>query len=266
MNKAWFWEEAGRGFPLVLLHGLGASSFSWRGNISPLGTSFRVLAPDLPAHGRTPATAVPDFRLETLVAELLHLLDHHGVAQAALVGNSLGGSLALLLAREFPERFPSLVLLAPAAALRRPPWIFYPLRLPLLGLAVAALLGPWTPWIALHQAYYRKELITPEVVAGYAPTFRVLANRLALRRLVCQVDHWPLSKVEVLLGHLRQPICLIWGERDRILPVSQAAWLTERLPQAELYLLPDVGHAPQEEAPERVNEIIIAFLARTLKN
>jgi pimeloyl-ACP methyl ester carboxylesterase len=48
--------------------------------------------------------------------------------------------------------------------------------------------------------------------------------------------------------------------------VSQAAWLTERLPQAELHLLPEVGHAPQEEAPELVNEIIIAFLARTLKN
>jgi pimeloyl-ACP methyl ester carboxylesterase len=209
---------------------------------------------------------VPDFHLETLTRELLRLLDHHGVPQAALAGNSLGGSLALLLAQECPERFPALVLLAPAAALRRPPLFFYPLRLPLLGLAVAALLGPWTPWVALQQSYYRRELITPEVVAGYALTFRTLANRLALRRLVCQVDRWPLSQVEALLRQVRQPICLIWGKRDRILPISQAAWLTERLPQAELHLLPDVGHAPQEEAPELVNEIIIAFLARTLKN
>jgi pimeloyl-ACP methyl ester carboxylesterase len=266
MTPTWFVEEAGQGFPLMLLHGLGASSFSWRENIDPLSRHYRVLAPDLPGHGRTPPTLVADFRLETLTRELLRLLDHHGVTRAALAGNSLGGSLTLLLARECPERFPALVLLAPAAALDRPPWFFYPLRLPGLGLAIAALLGPWTARAGLRLAYFRKELITPEVVAGYAVTFRHLAHRLALRRLVCQVDPWPLSQVEALLSQIRQPVCLIWGERDRILPKSQALWLKERLPQAELHLLPDVGHAPQEEAPELVNEIIIAFLARSLKN
>ena len=259
-------QEAGRGYPLVLLHGFGASSFSWRGNLGPLSQHYRVLVPDLPGHGRTPAAAVPDFRLETLSRELLHLLDCQGVPQAALAGNSLGGSLALLLARDHPERFPALVLLAPGVAVRRLPWFFYPLRVPLLGLALALFLGPWTARMALHHSYYRWELITPEVIAGFAPTFRTLANRLALRRLVCQVDPLSLSQAESLLGEIRQPLCLIWGERDRILPKKQAFWLKERLPRAELHILPEVGHAPQEEAPERVNEIIIAFLARSLKN
>ena len=266
MTLDWHIKMAGRGFPLVLLHGLGASSFSWRENIGSLSQHFQVLAPDLPGHGRTSPDVVADFRLETLTRELLHLLDEHGVARAALAGNSLGGSLALLLARQCPERFPALVLLAPGAALKRAPLIFYPLRLPLLGPALAALLGPWTARAALHLSYYHKELITPEVVAGYAATFRTLAQRLALRRLACQIDYWPLSRVDALLRQVRQPICLIWGERDRILPVGQAGWLKERLPQAELHLLPDVGHAPQEEAPELVNKIIIAFLARSLKN
>ncbi|MEJ2070524.1 MAG: alpha/beta fold hydrolase [Syntrophobacterales bacterium] len=194
----WHIKEAGRGFPLVLLHGLGASSFSWRENIGPLSQNFQVLAPDLPGHGRTSPTVVADFRLETLTREILRRLDEHGVAQAALVGNSLGGSLALLLAWQCPERFPALVLLAPGVALERLPLIFYPLRLPLLGTALAALLGPWTTRTALHLSYYRRELITPEVVAGYALTFRTLAQRLALRRLACQIDHWPLSRVEAL--------------------------------------------------------------------
>lgn len=266
MIPSWFVKEAGRGFPLVLLHGLGASSFSWRENIGPLSRHYRVLAPDLPAHGRTPSNLVADFTLETLTRELLDLLDRYDLSQAVLAGNSLGGSLALLLAREAPERFPALVLLAPAAGLERIPWLFYPLRLPILGLAVAALLGPWTARAALYQAYYRKELITPEVVAGYAVTFRTLANRLALRRLGCQIEPWPLPRVEVLLRQIRQPTCLIWGEKDRVLPRDQAVWLKQRLPQAEMHLLPEVGHAPQEEAPEAVNEIIIAFLARSLKN
>ncbi len=266
MTQAWFYQEAGRGFPLVLLHGLGASSFSWRGNIEPLSHHFQVLAPDLPAHGRTPPDAVPDYQLSTLTREIVHFLDRHGVAQAALAGNSLGGSLALLLARDHPERFPALVLLAPAVALSRLPWFFYPLRLPLLGKGLAALLGPWTVLAGLHYTYYRRELITPEVIAGYTPTFRTLANRLALRRLICQADPLPLSQVADLLRQLSQPLCLIWGKQDRMLPLKQGVWLKEHLPRTELHILSEVGHAPQEEAPEVVNEIIIAFLDRSLKN
>jgi len=266
VTETWFCQEAGRGFPLVLLHGLGASSFSWRGNLGPLSRHYRVLAPDLPAHGRTPPAAVPDFRLETLTRELLRLLDRRGVTRAALAGNSLGGGLALLLAREHPERFPALILLAPAVGMPRLPRFFYPLRLPFLGWALALLLGPWTAWAALHYSYYRRELITPGVIQGYAPTFRTLAQRLALRRLICQVDPLPLPQAETFLGQLTQPVCLLWGERDRIFPVPQALWLHKHLPRAETHILPQVGHAPQEEAPGPVNEIIIAFLARTLKN
>jgi pimeloyl-ACP methyl ester carboxylesterase len=266
VTRTWFCQKAGQGFPLVLLHGLGASSFSWRGNIGPLSRHFQIIAPDLPAHGRTPPDAVPDFDLATLTRELVHLLDRHGVARAALAGNSLGGTLALLLARDYPERFPALVLLAPAVAVSRLPWPFYPLRLPLLGAALAALLGPWTALPALRYSYYRGDLITPEVIAGYQTTFRTLANRLALRRLISRVDPLPSSQLAVLLGHVPQPLCLIWGKQDRILPAKQAVWLQKHLPRAKVQILPEVGHAPQEEAPELVNEIIIAFLARSLKN
>uniref|UniRef100_A0A7C3UXL9 Alpha/beta hydrolase n=1 Tax=Desulfobacca acetoxidans TaxID=60893 RepID=A0A7C3UXL9_9BACT len=266
MTGLWFCQDAGRGFPLVMLHGLGASSFSWRKTIGPLSRSYRVLAPDLPGHGRTPPEATPDFHLETLTLELLHLLDRRNIHRAVLFGNSLGGSLALLLGQDRPERFPALVLLAPAVAVSRLPCFFYPLRLPLVGAALAALLGPWTVKVALRRAYYRQELITPEVIAGYAPTFHTLANRLALRCLICRLAPLPFPQLEALLNRLTQPICLIWGNEDRILPVSQALWLKDRLPRVELHLLPGVGHAPQEEAPDLVNEIIIAFLTRTLKN
>jgi len=266
MNQDWYVAEAGQGFPLVLLHGLGASSFSWRENLGPLSRRYRVLAPDLPGHGRTSAAAVPDFRLETLSVEIVRLLNRRGVDRAALAGNSLGGGLALLLARHQPERFPALVLLAPAVCLRRPPTLFYPLRLPLLGLLAAALLGPWIVPLALRQAYHRSELITPEVVAGYALTFRSLANRLAIRRLVGQIEAWPPARVENLVRQITQPLCLIWGKEDRILPLDQAEWLRKRLPQAEVHLLPEVGHAPQEEDPALVNEIAVAFLEKTLRN
>jgi pimeloyl-ACP methyl ester carboxylesterase len=264
--NSWYFEDRGQGPPLLLLHGLGASSFSWRHNLTPLARHFRVIAPDLPPHGRSPAPLNADYSLEALAAAVLDFLDRLDISRAALAGNSLGGGLALLLARDYPERFPALALLAPAAALTRIPWIFYPLRLPWLGPLAARLLGPWLIPLALRLAYHRRSLITPEVVAGYALPFRDLRRRLALARLCRQLDLLSLAQVEALLRKIRQPLSLIWGEEDRILPVSQAYWLKARLPQAEFHLLPEVGHAPQEEAPAAVNKIIIAFLTRSLKN
>jgi pimeloyl-ACP methyl ester carboxylesterase len=262
----WHCLEAGAGPPVLLIHGLGASSFSWRALIPRLAPHFHLLAPDLPAHGATPAAATPDFRLETLVTGLLALLDRRGVSRCAVVGNSLGGGLALLLAARAPERVMALALLDPAAVIKRYPLLFQPLRLPGLGLLTALALGPWVVPYGLKLAYHRHELITSEVVAGYAPTFRPVSNRLGLRRLALENDPWPADKVRNLLARIHQPVAVIWGQRDRILPVSQATELKALLPQAELHLLPEVGHAPQEEAPEATAEILIAFLTGAGKN
>ncbi len=262
----WFFLERGQGPPLLLLHGLGACSFSWRDNLEPLSERYRVLAPDLPAHGRTGLASAADYRLEALAEGVLAFMDSQGVEKAAVAGNSLGGSLALLLARYHPERVAALILLAPAAALTRVPLIFRPLRLPGIGLPAAALLGPWMLPLALKLMYHRRELVTPEVVAGYAPTFGTVARRLALRHVARQLEPWPLSRVEALLEEIKLPVTIIWGREDRILPVHQADFLKRHLPHAELHVLEEVGHAPQEEAPETVNKIIIAFLTRSLKN
>jgi pimeloyl-ACP methyl ester carboxylesterase len=265
-SAPWHYLEAGSGPPLLLLHGLGASNFSWRDNLGPLSRHLRVLAPDLPGHGRSPAPLDGDYSLEGMVKGIVAFLDRRGIRQAAVAGNSLGGGLALMLARDYPERVNALILLAPAAAVTRLPYIFYPLKLPWLGRFLALFLGPWIIPFALGLAYHRRELITPEVVAGYAAPFREKRRRLALAALCRQVRIPPLAEIEAMLARLRQPTSIIWGEEDRILPVRQAFWLKERLPRAEFHLLPDAGHAPQEEAPAAVNEIIIDFLTRTINN
>lgn len=264
--NSWHFTEQGDGPPLLLLHGLGASNFSWRDNIGALSRLFRVLAPDLPGHGCSPAPLDGDYRLEALVQGVVGFMDWRGIPRAVLAGNSLGGGLALMLARDYPERVSALILLAPAAAVTRLPYIFYPLKLPGIGRLLSLLLGPWIIPFALRLAYYRRELITPLVVAGYAGPFRDRRRGLALASLCRQVHIPPLTEIEAMLAQLRQPATIIWGERDRILPVRQALWLKERLPQAEFHILPKVGHAPQEEAPALVNEIIIDFLIRSINN
>jgi pimeloyl-ACP methyl ester carboxylesterase len=188
-------------------------------------------------------------------------MERRGLGETAVAGNSLGGGLALLLARERPDLVKSLILLAPAAGLTRIPLIFYPLRLPgLFGRTAAALMGPWMIPGAMRYMYQRWERITPAAVAGYAAPYRDLSRRLALRRLCQCLEIPPLAQVEALLQEVRQPCLLIWGEQDRVLSPSLGEWLKARLPQAKWRLLPQVGHAPQEEAPDAVNKIIIDFL------
>ncbi len=261
-----YFIQQGQGPDLVLLHGLGASSFSWRHNLAPLAQHFRVWVPDLPGHGRSPARLTADYRPDTLVRTIIGFMDRQSIGQAALAGNSLGGGLALLLARDYPERVSALILLAPAVALTHIPYMFYPLRLPGLGLILAYLLGPWfIPWF-LRLVYFRRELITRAVVEGYGAPFRDLRHRLVFRRFCRQMQVRPLAQIADLLQHISQPAALLWGAQDRILPVSQGCWIKAHLPGAEFQVLPEVGHAPQEEVPAAVNNFIIAFLTGSLKN
>jgi pimeloyl-ACP methyl ester carboxylesterase len=264
--RDWYVEIAGQGPDLVLLHGLGASSFSWRHNRTALSRHFRVITPDLPGHGKSPALPHADYRVEALLQGILDFLDWHRLKTVILGGNSLGGGLSLLVARECPERVRALVLLAPAAATTRIPYAFYPLRLPVLGYAISVLLGPWfLPWF-MRLVYCHPERMIPEAVAGYAPPYRDLSHRLALRQVCRQLEVPPLEEIAALLRRLTQPTSLIWGAHDLILPPAQGHWIKRHLPQAEFHLLPEVGHAPQEEAPARVNKIIIDFLSRSLNN
>ncbi|MBM4283803.1 MAG: alpha/beta fold hydrolase [Deltaproteobacteria bacterium] len=265
-QHAWFWLDEGQGYPLVLLHGLGASTFSWRCQREPLGRHFRLLAPDLPGHGRTLVSPGGDFSIRALAAGVARCLQDRGVTQAAVAGNSLGGGLALWLAREHPEMVSHLILLAPAAALRRLPYIFVPLSLPVLGNLTALALGPWILPPALGLIFHNRDLITPEVLEGYAPPYRDRRQRRLLGEVCRQLQLLPLEEVAALLRKISCPTVLIWGVEDRILPLGQGCWMLAHLTQARPYFLPGVGHAPQEEAPDRVNQIIIDFLRGTLKN
>jgi len=118
----------------------------------------------------------------------------------------------------------------------------------------------------MRLVYCHPESLIPEAVPGYAPPYRDLNRRLALRQVCRDLKIRPLTEIAALLRGLTQPTALIWGEQDRILPAAQGHWMAAHLPQAEFHLLPEVGHAPQEEAPELVNQIIIDFLGRSIKN
>jgi pimeloyl-ACP methyl ester carboxylesterase len=145
----------------------------------------------------------------------------------------------------------------------RVPYAFLPLRLPVLGYAVASFLGPWLlPWFMRLVYCHRTD---DSEAGGRLRPLPGPCRRLALRQVCRHLEIRPLTEIAALLQGLASP-GPYWGERDRILDPAQGHWIAAHLPQAEFHLLPEVGHAPQEEAPEPVNKIIIDFLGRSLKN
>ena len=257
---------AGEGPPMVLLHGAGDDSLDWRWVLPVLARTRRVYAPDLPGSGnsdRPVADYSPAF-FERFVAAFMDAL---GLGRATLVGNSLGGLVALRLALSEPARADSLVLVDGAGLGRAVNPAFNSVNVP--GLAEAALPLWRTPKGAYGRAWGRAALlfahpsnVPSEWLAEQGRLARspgyLEAHLTVLRNLV-----GPRGQREVLLDRLpllQVPTLVVWGERDRVFPRSQANRAIARIGDGSLCLIPDCGHLPHVECPEPFVAAVERFL------
>jgi pimeloyl-ACP methyl ester carboxylesterase len=264
------YKKAGQGEPvLVLLHGFGSSTFSWREVMAPLSKFGTAIAFDRPAFGLTerllPGQWVGEnpYTAEAQVRLTIALMDRLGVQKAILVGNSAGGSIAMLTALRFPERVQALVLVSPAiyGGGGAPSWTRPLLRLPqvqrlaplLVRFLVSRLEG------SLPSAWHDPSKIGPEVWVGYKKPL--------------QADNWdrafweftaagrPLD-LEKHLDRITMPTLVITGDDDRWVPTAQSVRLAGELPNAQLAVIPNCGHVSQEECPEEFMEAVAGFLGK----
>ncbi len=258
---------AGKGEPVVLLHGLAASVVAWRRNISVLAQRYAVYAPDLPGHGDSDKPDIA-YSLDEGVRFLSRFLDALRLERAVLVGNSTGGLLALAMALRQPERVRALVLVDIPGLGRELAW---PLRLasvPGLGLALEALNIATSQRFA-PKLFYRPERIEPSVGRELArlqndPGVR----RAALRSLRHGVNLLGLHRLLLLLhdspAKIPAPTLIVWGHEDRVTPVEHAHRAASLIPGAQVCVLPDCGHWPQMEQAQAFNEALLAFLAKVV--
>lgn len=264
------YKEQGAGGPIfLLLHGFGASTFSWREVMGPLASMGRVIAFDRPAFGLTerPMPGEWDgfnpYTPDAQVALTLALMDALNVERAILVGNSAGGTVAVHFALTHPERVQALVLVDPAVYTGggAPAWL-----LPLLRTPQARHLGPLlvrrirqSGMELLNLAWHDPGRLTPEILAGYTKPLRAQNWDRALWELTTASR--PLH-LERRLQELTMPALVITGEDDRVVPTEQSIRLAGELPNAELVVIPDCGHVPQEECPTAFLEAVKAFLRK----
>jgi 2-hydroxy-6-oxonona-2,4-dienedioate hydrolase len=257
---------AGEGPSLVLLHALGENALDWSWVLPALARGHRVYAPDLPGISGDGGSAA-GYSSASFASFLAGFLDALGIERAALAGNSLGGLVALRQALSDPARVSALCLVDSAGLGRT---VSYALRAPTLpGYGEVAIAWAKTPPGAAGRAWMRASLLFahPHLVpAGWLAEQRRLARRpgfleAALAALRAEIS--PGGQREVLLEDLpslAMPTLVVWGARDRVFPRHQAQDAADRLKEGSLAFIPDCGHLPQVERPERFADILCRFL------
>lgn len=251
--------RAGAGRPVLLIHGFGGWSFSWRYTVPALSERYEVHALDLKGFGLSEKPPGPVYAPTEQAALVDAYLQQYIGRPAALVGHSLGGLIALGTAVWAPERAAALVLVDAAS----PETAWPAMRLLRLmrwrgvgrWLARRTVFSPRAVRRFLQGAYRDSQAVTSETVAGYARPF---TDPAAYRALLGMIDS-PLGAA-LDPAQVRVPTLLIWGAHDHAMPLSIGRWYAERIPGARLEVLAEVGHVPPEEAPAAFNRILVEFL------
>ena len=257
---------AGEGPPLVLLHALGESALDWRWVLPDLARTHRVYAPDLPGFGDSAKPAV-DYSPAFFTRFVAAYLDTLGIERAAVIGNSLGGLVALRLALSEPGRVSALSLIGSVGLGRGVSYVLRSAALP--GYGELAIAWSRTPFGAAQRAWLRARLLfaRPHLApADWMKEQRRLAQLpgfLEAELAALRAQTYLGGQREVLLDQLpalEMPTLVVWGTSDRVVPTSQAREAVDRLCEGSLELIPNCGHLPHVEYPDRFVAALDRFL------
>jgi pimeloyl-ACP methyl ester carboxylesterase len=258
------YAEFGEGEPILFVHGLAGCWQNWLESLPHFGRTHRAIALDLPGFGESP---MPSWPIDMpSYGRLIHdFCEKLGIDRvAALVGNSMGGFVATEAAIERPSRFERLVLVSAAgisfSRKRRRREVAF---LRMFEAAVPPFAGPRRTWlsrprgrqIAFGSVFHYPNRIRPELLAEQIdPSVRSPGFAASVRAISGYDTRHRLTEIEI-------PTLVVWGMRDRIVPVEAAIGYHRLIPRSRLELFERTGHLPQLERPARFNRLLDEFLA-----
>jgi pimeloyl-ACP methyl ester carboxylesterase/putative sterol carrier protein len=254
----------GAGPAVLLLHGLGATKISWLPVLSALARGHRLIVPDLPGHGESDKPK-SDYTPRFHAHAIRRLMDELEVERAAVVGNSLGGRVALELALRSPGRVSRLALLDPSIPGLRWRYVMGLARVvPSEVGAVPFLVRERWVELMIRRLFANPGAVSPDACGLAAVEFiRINRDPGARMAFLSSLRHIITERPDVFFATMRrikQPTLVVFGDADRLIPPKLGARLAQHLPDSRLVVLPDVGHVPQFEAPAQTLDALQAFL------
>ena len=249
--------------PLVLIHGTSSSLHTWDGWAMALKTQRRVIRFDLPGFGLTGPDPANDYSLGAYVHVVTGVVDALGVQSFVVGGNSLGGQVAWATAAAMPQRVKKLVLVDAAGYPMAPQSIpigFRIARIPGLRRLAELILPRGVIESSLRNVYGDPGKVTPELVDRYYELTLREGNRKALAYRFDQMQKADVPAGVAAIRALKLPTLIMWGGKDRLIPVDNGKRFAADIAGSHLVVLDDLGHVPQEEDPARTVKIVENFL------
>jgi pimeloyl-ACP methyl ester carboxylesterase len=264
------YRVAGKGPVLLLVHGMAGSALTWRHVMPALAKRFTVLAPDLLGQGQSDKPR-GEYSLGAHANTLRDLMDTLGHKRATVVGQSLGGGVAMQFAYQFPERCERLVLVDSGGLGEEVTFYLRMLTVPGFEAVFPLVCTPRlrdagnlvATW--LGRAGVRSTPASQEIWRSYASLADAENRRAFFRSLrdVIDLSGQAVSALSRLYRAAQLPTLIVWGAQDPFIPVSHAFAAHKAIPGSRLEIFDGVGHYPHCEAPERFIAVLLDFIAST---
>ena len=243
--------EAGSGPTVILLHGLGGSTQAWQFNIGPLAEKFHVVVPDQIGFGKSDKPLV-NYRIRTYVDFLDQFCKQLKIERATLVGNSMGGWIAVMFTAAFPDRVEKLVLVD--AAGYAPPKD--------LDMRTLFALNPTTREgmkILTSKVFYNKLFQTDAVIEQAMAARLAAGDGYTINSITDSIIRGE-DFLDDIVKTIKRPTLLIWGRQDGLVPLAAAEHFNKDIPGSKLIVIDQCGHVPNVEKPAEFNAAVLKFL------
>jgi pimeloyl-ACP methyl ester carboxylesterase len=258
-----YYEVSGKGQPVVLLHGFGASHYSFSRIVPALSKYFKVYALDLKGFGKSPKPADNRYSVYDQALLVDQFLQEHQLDKVILIGHSYGGGVALSLALLDPSRIQKLVLIDSASYKQQLPKLIRWLKIPVLGKVGFYLLpASFEVKESYRYAFYDDSKIPEDIVREYARNLYLPNARQVYLQTVAQLIPEDLKTVSRKYKTIHIPTLIIWGKNDIVIRKDKAYRLHRDIAGSKLVIIPKCGHIPHEEQPEKVLEILENFMLK----
>jgi 2-hydroxy-6-oxonona-2,4-dienedioate hydrolase len=235
--------EAGVGTPIIVLHGIMGSLSNFNGVFDFLPKNgYKILIPELPLY----TLPLLKTNVKNFALFVKNFMAFKNLDKAILLGNSLGGHIALYFAKNFPKNVTAMVLTGSSGLYENSMGESYPKRGNYEYIKNKA-----------EEVFYDPKVATKEVVDD---VFETVNNRLKLLKTLAIAKSAIRHNMSADLPDMEMPVCLIWGKNDKVTPPNVAVEFNNLFPNSDLYWVDKCGHAPMMEHPDEFNEILVSWL------
>lgn len=253
--------EIGEGSPLLLIHNVGQSIYTWHRCIHGLSRQYHIYALDMPGSGYSIHPSDANFSVENMAQIIVKFLDKVGIKKCEAVSIGMGAIYTLRAAQLHPARFGKIALISPGGLCPNTPFYVRALNNPILSWLYKFMISPRVVENLLNSSFFDQTLVNKEMVKEYYAPF---AKREIRDSTISALQSFDEEETMQALRELSHAIGVFWGADDIWHELEMAEPFQIALKNMELYVIRNCGHHVHEEKPEKFNKHLLGFLTKDL--